>query len=74
MKKKSNYTNRRQQDLSKKQSKINGNSKGFAEIDRIEWLKQIYAEWLVKRNFILKYNKKTYLIYEPEEFDTEDFL
>ena len=70
MKKKSNNTNRRQQNLSKKQSIINGNSKEFAEIDRIEWLKQLYAKWFIKRNLLIKYNKETYLIYEPEEFDT----
>ena len=52
MKKKSNYTNRRQQDLAKKQSVKNGKSKEFAEIDRIECLKKLYAEWLVKRNSI----------------------
>jgi hypothetical protein len=69
MKKKSNNTNLRQQNLSKKQSIINGNSKEFAEIDRIEWLKQLYAKWFIKRNLLLKYNKETYLIYEPEEFD-----
>lgn len=73
MKKKSNNTNRRQQNLSKKQSIINDNSKEFAEIDRIEWLKQLYAKWFIKRNFLLKYNKETYLIFEPEEFDTEDY-
>ena len=71
MKKKSNYTNRRQQDLSKKQRVKNGNNKEFAGIDRIECLKKLYAEWLVKRNSILNNNKETYLINEPDELDTE---
>ena len=71
MKKKTNYTNRRQQDLAKKQSVKNGKSKEFAEIDRIEFLKKLYAEWLVKRNSILNNNKETYLINEPDELDPE---
>jgi len=73
MKKNQISADRKQQDLSKKQSLIAGvhNSKEFAESDRIEWLKQLYAEWQEKRNPILKYNKESYLIFEPDEFDTE---
>ena len=46
------------------------NSADFEKNDRIEWLKQLYAKWFIKRNLLIKYNKETYLIYEPEEFDT----
>ena len=61
--------------MKKKQSKVVGvhDCKDFVERDRIEWLKQLHAEWLEKRNSILKYNKETYPIYEPDEFDTEVF-
>jgi len=61
--------------MKKKQSRVAGvhDCKDFDESDRIEWLKQLYAEWLGKNNSILNYNKETYLIYEPDEFDTEVF-
>lgn len=61
--------------MKKKQSKVVGvhDCKDFVAIDRIKWLKQLYAEWLEKRNSILNYKKETYLIYEPDEFDTEVF-
>jgi len=50
-------------------------SEDFDKIDRIEWLKQLYAEWLEKRMVILNYNNiETYLINEPDEFETEDYL
>jgi len=47
------------------------NSKDFVKNERIEWLKQLYAEWLETRNSILNKNKETYLINEPDELDTE---
>ena len=31
-------------------------SEDFDKNDRIEWLKQLYAEWLGKRRVILNYN------------------
>jgi hypothetical protein len=73
MKKKSNYTERRQHDRSKMQSTIvcDLNSKDFVKNKRIECLRQLYAEWLEKRNSILNKNKETYLINEPDELDTE---
>ena len=45
------------------------NSKDFVKNERIEWLKQLYAEWLETRNSILNKNKETYLINEPDELD-----
>ena len=73
MKKKSNYTDQRQHELSKKKSIVCSvvNSKDFVKSDRIEWLKQLHAEWLGKHNSILNNNKETYLIDEPDELDTE---
>ena len=70
--KKLNYNDRRQQH-SKMQSIIVGDlkCKDFAKHERIEWLKQLYAEWLEKRSSTLKKNKKTYLVNEPDELDTE---
>ena len=61
--------------MKKEQNKIVGvqDCKDFVESDRVEWLMQLHAEWLEKRNFIINYNKETYPIYEPEEFDTEVF-
>ena len=47
------------------------NSKDFVKNERIEWLKQLYAEWLKNRNSILNKNKETYLINEPDELETE---
>ena len=75
MRKKSNYTDRRQHHRSKIQRIIDGDfkCKDYVKNERIEWLKQLYAEWLEKRNSILNYKKETYLIYEPDEFDTEVF-
>jgi len=63
MKKKSNYTERRQHDRSKMQSIIvcDLNSKDFVKNKRIECLE--------KRNSILNKNKETYLINEPDELD-----
>jgi hypothetical protein len=49
------------------------NRKDFVKNDRIEWLKQLYAEWLEKRRFILNYNIEAYLINEPDELETEDY-
>jgi len=49
------------------------NNKDFVKIDRIEWLKELYSNWLKKRNFILNYNEETYLINEPDELDTEGY-
>jgi len=49
------------------------NSKDFVQNDRIELLKQLYAQWLEKRSFISNYNKETYLINEPDELDTEGY-
>jgi hypothetical protein len=73
MKKKSNYTERRQNDPSATQSIVAGvrNSKDFVKSDRTEWLKLLYAEWLAKRNSILHNNKGIYLMNEPDELDTE---
>jgi hypothetical protein len=53
--------------MKKKESKVVGvyDCKDFVESDRIEWLKQLYAEWLEKRNSTLNTNKETYLINEP---------
>ena len=49
-------------------------SEDFEKNDRIEWLKQLYAEWLEKRRVILNYNNiETYLINEPDEFETENY-
>jgi hypothetical protein len=75
MKKKSNHTDRKQHDLIKMQSLGAGvhNSKDFAKSDRIEWLKQLYAEWLEKRNYVLSNNIEIYLINEPDELDTESY-
>ena len=57
------------------QSKVVGvfNSKDFVEDDRIEWLKQLYAEWLEKRNSILNNDVETYLFNEPYEIDTKTY-
>ena len=49
------------------------NSEDFEKNDRIEWLKQLYAEWLKKRRVILHCNIETYLINEPDEFETEGY-
>lgn len=49
------------------------NSEDFEKNDRIEWLKQLYAEWLEKRRFILNYKMEAYLINEPDEFETEGY-
>jgi len=49
------------------------NSKDFEKNERIEWLKQLYFEWLEKRRFISKYNIEAYLINEPDEFETEGY-
>jgi hypothetical protein len=59
--------------MKKKESKVVGvyDCKDFVESDRIEWLKQLYAEWLEKRNSTLNINKETYLINEPDELDIE---
>jgi hypothetical protein len=75
MKKKSNYTDQRQYDRSIIQSIVDGvlNSKDFIENERIEWLKQLYAEWLEKRNYVLSNNIEIYLINEPDELDTESY-
>lgn len=75
MKKKSNYTDRRQYDLLKKESKVDGvhNTKNFVKSERIEWLKQLYAEWLKKRHFKLNKNRKTYLTYEPDDLDIDTY-
>ena len=61
--------------MKKKQSKAIGvhNNKDFDKNDRIEWLQQLYAEWLEKRNFILNNDKQIYHILEPEELDTEAY-
>lgn len=48
-------------------------SKDFVESERIEWLKELYANWLEKRNFVLNYNKEIFLINEPDELDTEGY-
>ena len=49
-------------------------SEDFDKNDRVEWLKQLYAEWLEKRRVILNYNNiETYLINEPDEFETENY-
>ena len=71
MKKKSNYTDRRQHNRSKMQSIIDGDlkCKDYEKNERIEWLKQLYAEWLAKRNTLV--NKEIYLINEPDELDTD---
>ena len=73
MKKKSNYTDRRHYHRSKMQSIIVGDlkCKDYVKNERIEWLKQLYAEWLEKRNSMVNKNKETYLINEPDELDTE---
>jgi hypothetical protein len=57
------------------QSKVVGvfNSKDFVEDDRIEWLKQLYAEWQEKRNLILNNPKEIYLIDELNELDIEGY-
>ena len=75
MKKKSNYTDRRQPDLLKKKSRVDGvyNSKNFVNSERIEWLKQLYTEWLKKRHFILNKNRETYLTFEPDDVDIETY-
>jgi hypothetical protein len=49
------------------------NSNDFSKNDRVEWLKQLYAEWLEKRRFILSFNMEDYLINEPDEFETEGY-
>jgi hypothetical protein len=49
------------------------NSDDFAKNDRVEWLKQLYAEWLEKRRFILSFNMEAYLINEPDELETEGY-
>jgi hypothetical protein len=74
MRKKSNYTDRRQHHRSKIQRIIDGDfkCKDYVKNERIEWLEQLYAEWLAKRSTIV--NKETYLINEPDELDTEYYL
>jgi hypothetical protein len=47
------------------------NSADFEKNDRIEWLKQLYADWLEKRRVIVNSNMEAYLINEPDEFETE---
>ena len=75
MNNKSNYTERRQHDRLKQQSIVVGvlNSKDFAKNERIEFLKQLYVEWLGKRNSILNNNKESYLINKPDELDIEGY-
>jgi hypothetical protein len=75
MKQKSNYTERRQHDRSKTQSIVVDvlKSKDFVKNERIDLLKQIYAEWLEKRNYGLNIYKEIYLINEPDELDTEGY-
>ena len=71
MKKKSHYTDGRPDDLDTKQSILDGVAENLVKSDRTEWLKQLYAEWLKKRNSILDLNENTYLFNEPYELDTE---
>ena len=61
--------------MKKIQSKVVGvhNNKDFVRNDRIKWLKQLYAEWLGKRNLTLNKNNETYQIVEPEELETEGY-
>jgi hypothetical protein len=75
MKTKSDYTDRRQQEHAKMLSIVTGvlNSNDFEKIERLEWLKQLYAEWQEKRNSIFHYDRETYLINEPDEFDVEAY-
>ena len=47
------------------------NNKDFVRNDRIKWLKQLYAEWQVKRNLTLNNKNETYQIIEPEELESE---
>ena len=49
------------------------NSEGFGKNDRVEWLQQLYAEWLEKRRFILTSSIAAYLINEPDELDIETY-
>jgi hypothetical protein len=62
--------------MKKIESKVVGvhNSKDYVKNERIEWLKQLYAEWQEKRNSIVNKNKETYLINEPDELDIECYL
>ena len=75
MKKKSDYTDQRQYVFSKKQgiTVTDHNSKDFVKSDRIEWLKELYDEWLEKRNSLLNNNKELYLMNEPGELETEAY-
>ena len=50
------------------------NNKDFDRNERIKWLKQLYAEWLVKRNLTLNNKNETYQIIEPEELKSEGYL
>jgi len=61
--------------MKKIQSEVVGvhNNKDFVRNDRIIWLKQLYAEWLEKRNLTLNNNNETYQITEPEELETEGY-
>ena len=61
--------------MKKIQSKVVGvhNNKDFARNDRIKWLKQLYAEWLVKRNLTLNNKNETYQIIAPEELESERY-
>lgn len=61
--------------MKKIQSKAVGvhNNKDFVRNDRIKWLKQLYAEWLVKRNLTLNNKNETYQIIEPEELESEGY-
>ena len=41
-------------------------NKDFAKNERIEWLKQLYAQWLLKRDSGLINTKNTYRIEKPD--------
>ena len=57
------------------QSKVAGVPKSIdtGKHDRIEWLKQLYAEWLEKRNFMLNSTKEIYLINELDDLNIEGY-
>jgi hypothetical protein len=61
--------------MKKIQSKVVGvhNNKDFIRNDRVKWLKQLYAEWLAKRNLTLNNKNETYQIIEPEELESEGY-
>jgi hypothetical protein len=75
MKKKLNCVAPKKHDFLEIPSKVVGvhKSEDLVKNERIEWLRQLYAEWLEKRYDVLNIDKEPFLMTEPDEFDAESY-